>query len=108
MYKRRATDACALFRCCFFATNTPCTVPNGAFELGAPILSVQILLKEIVQHCSPMLTPQGTELRGVVTDTEVKKVLSLEKVIVPLAKLIVPLKSEMATLGSFLRRVRQA
>ena len=41
-------------------------------------------------------------------DAEADKSLNLEKVIVPLAKLIVPLKSEMATLGSFLRRVRQS
>ncbi|KAK3266575.1 hypothetical protein CYMTET_24817 [Cymbomonas tetramitiformis] len=35
------------------------------------------------------------------------KSLCLEKVVVPLSKLFVPLKSEMATLGSFLRRVHQ-
>ena len=40
-------------------------------------------------------------------DAEADKSLNLEKIMVPLAKLIVPLKSEMATLGSFLRRVRQ-
>eukprot|EP00854_Cymbomonas_tetramitiformis_P014345 gene14345-16962_t len=62
---------------------------------------------EITQHCFPTPSSEGTELRGVVVDAEADKSLSLEKFVVPLAKLIVPLKSEMATLGSFLRRVRQ-
>ncbi|KAK3289070.1 hypothetical protein CYMTET_3476 [Cymbomonas tetramitiformis] len=100
-------DRCLALPVVLLAMNTPCNVPNGAFELGEPILSVHILLKEITQHCFPTPSSEGTELRGVLLDAEADKSLNLEKVIVPLAKLIVPLKSEMATLGSFLRRVRQ-
>ncbi|KAK3265752.1 hypothetical protein CYMTET_25608 [Cymbomonas tetramitiformis] len=100
-------DRCLALPVVLLAMNTPCNVPNGAFEFGEPILSVHILLKEITQHCFPTPSSEGTELRGVLLDAEADKSLNLEKVIVPLAKLIVPLKSEMATLGSFLRRVRQ-
>ncbi|KAK3239872.1 hypothetical protein CYMTET_50233 [Cymbomonas tetramitiformis] len=72
---------------------------NGAFELGEPSLYVHILLKEIVQHCFPTPSSEGTEQRGFLMDAEADKSLSLEKIGVPLAKL--------STLGSFLRRVRQ-
>eukprot|EP00854_Cymbomonas_tetramitiformis_P020130 gene20130-24097_t len=58
-------------------------------------------------HYFPTPSYEGTELRGVLVDAEADKSLCLEKVVVPLSKLFVPLKSEMATLGSFLRRVHQ-
>ncbi|KAK3247924.1 hypothetical protein CYMTET_42600 [Cymbomonas tetramitiformis] len=95
-------DRCRKLPVVQLAMITPCSVPNGAFEVGKPILSVHILLKELTQHCFPTPSSEGTELRGVLVDSEEDESLSLEKIVVPLAKLVVPLKSEMATLGSFL------
>eukprot|EP00854_Cymbomonas_tetramitiformis_P015059 gene15059-17799_t len=92
-------DRCRKLPVVQLAMITPCSVPNGAFEVGKPILSVHILLKELTQHCFPTPSSEGTELRGVLVDSEEDESLSLEKIVVPLAKLVVPLKSEMATLG---------
>eukprot|EP00854_Cymbomonas_tetramitiformis_P026951 gene26951-33139_t len=80
-------DRCLKLPVVQLAMITPCNVPNSAFEVGKPILSVHILLKELTQHCFPTPSSAGTELRGVLVDSEEDH--------------------EMATLGSFLRRVRQ-
>ena len=83
-------DRCLKLPVVQLAMNTPCNVPNGAFEVGKPILSVHILLKELTQHCFPTPSSEGTELRGVLADAEEDKSLDLEKVVVPLAKLVSP------------------
>ncbi|KAK3234471.1 hypothetical protein CYMTET_55278 [Cymbomonas tetramitiformis] len=76
-------DRCLKLPVVQLAMITPCNVPNSAFEVGKPILSVHILLKELTQHCFPTPSSAGTELRGVLVDSEEDQSLSLEKIVVP-------------------------
>ncbi|KAK3283752.1 hypothetical protein CYMTET_8564 [Cymbomonas tetramitiformis] len=72
------------------------------------VLSDHSLLSEVARHCFGALSSEYRELSSVLTEAREGKNLTLDVIVVPLAQLVMPDKGEMASIGPFLRRVRQS
>ncbi|KAK3249063.1 hypothetical protein CYMTET_41495 [Cymbomonas tetramitiformis] len=82
----------------------------GPLESGGEekVLSDHSLLSEVARHCFGKLSSEYRELSSVLTEAREGKNLTLDVIVVPLAQLVMPDKGEMASIGPFLRRVRQS
>ncbi|KAK3265740.1 hypothetical protein CYMTET_25596 [Cymbomonas tetramitiformis] len=81
------------------------TLAGGSEE---PVLSDHSLLSEVARHCFGSLSSEYRELSSVLKEARDDKSLTLDVIVVPLARLVMPDKGEMASIGPFLRRVRQS